>query len=186
MTSLVHCAARLAPSENSSSAISPVTPRSWVPARHTAACSRASHTPASGSAAYTTRAPRHHSSAASLAATASRVASKACRLACMSEMTATFIAVADCCAALLLLRAGLRPAVLGQVLDALAGAPLGVVVLHRVDQLAHEARGEVHAGHNHAWNLLGLDLVVDPREGDGELVIGVTDVREVRVYAPHD
>ena len=29
---------------------------------------------------------------------------------------------------------------LGQVLDALAGAPLGVVVLHRLDQLLHEAR----------------------------------------------
>src|SRR5271167_3611369 len=104
----------------------------------------------------------------------------------MSEMTATFIAVARGCAALLLLRAGLRPAVLGQVLDALAGAPLGVVVLHRVDQLAHEARREVDAGYDHAWNLLGLDLMVDPREGDGELVIGVADVREVRVYAPHD
>jgi hypothetical protein len=28
--------------------------------------------------------------------------------------------------------------------------------------------------------------VVDAREGDRELVIGVADVREVRVYAPHD
>src|SRR5205085_3387060 len=34
---------------------------------------------------------------------------------------------------------------LRQVLDALPGAPLGVVVLHGVDQLAHEARGEVDA-----------------------------------------
>ena len=34
---------------------------------------------------------------------------------------------------------------LREVLDALAGAPLGVVVLHGVDQLAHEARGEVDA-----------------------------------------
>src|ERR1039458_1143316 len=105
----------------------------------------------------------------------------------MSEMTATFIAGAVCCrAALLLRRAGPRPAVLGQILDALAGAPLGVVVLHRVDQLAHEPRGEVDAGHHDAWNLLGLDLVVDSREGDGELVIGVTDVCEVRVHTPHD
>ena len=35
-------------------------------------------------------------------------------------------------------------------------------------------------------DLVGLDLVVDPREGHGELVVGVADVREVRVYAPHD
>src|SRR5271157_4628154 len=105
----------------------------------------------------------------------------------MSEMTATFIAVAACCpAALLLLRAGLRTAVLGQILDALAGAPLGVVVLHRVDQLAHEARGDVDTRDDHARNLLGLDLVVDASESDGELVVGVADVGEVRVYAPHD
>src|ERR1019366_1164645 len=104
----------------------------------------------------------------------------------MSEMTATFIAVAVCAAALLLLRAGLRPAVLGQALDALAGAPLGVVVLHRIYELAHEPRGEVDPGHDHAWDLLGLDLVVDPREGDGELVVGVADVCKVCVHAPHD
>ncbi len=77
-------------------------------------------------------------------------------------------------------------AILGQVLDALAGAPLGVVVLHRVDQLAHEARGEVDAGDDHARNLFGLDLVVDAREGHRELVVGVADVGEVGVYAPHD
>src|SRR5436853_5795169 len=42
-------------------------------------------------------------------------------------------------------RGGLvRAAELGQVLDALARLPLRVVVLHRVDQLAHEARGQVH------------------------------------------
>src|SRR5258708_23440120 len=76
--------------------------------------------------------------------------------------------------------------VLGQVLDSLAGPPLGVVVLHRVDQLAHEARREVHAGDDHAGDLIGLDLVVDPGEGHGELVVGVADVGEVRVYAPHD
>src|ERR1700730_11238209 len=105
----------------------------------------------------------------------------------MSEMTATFMRVAvDARATLLLLWPGLRPAVLGKVLDALAGAPLGVVVLHRVDQLAHEARGHVHAGDDHAGNLLGLDLVVHPGEGDRELVVGVADVCEVRVYAPHD
>src|SRR5271167_388375 len=104
----------------------------------------------------------------------------------MSEMTATFIAVARGCAALLLLSPGLRPAVLGQILDALARAPLGVVVLHRVDQLAHEAWREVDAGHHHAGNLFGLDLVVHARERDGELVVGVAYVRKVRVYAPHD
>ncbi len=35
-------------------------------------------------------------------------------------------------------------------------------------------------------HLLGLDLVVDAREGDRELVVGVADVREVRVHAAHD
>src|SRR5207249_6555513 len=132
---------------------------------------------------------RHHSSAASLAATASSVASNAWRLPCMSEMTATFIAVAVSGRGALLvlcLWPCLRPAVLGQVLDALARAPLGVVVLHRVDQLAHEARREVDARDDHARHLLGLDLVIDAREGDRELVVGVAHVREVRVHAPHD
>src|ERR1700677_1397803 len=81
---------------------------------------------------------------------------------------------------------GLVSPVLGQVLDALAGAPLRVVVLHRVDQLAHEARGQVDAGDHDTGDLLRLDLVVDAGEGDGELVVGVADVSEVRVYAPHD
>src|SRR5690349_18056993 len=58
---------------------------------------------------------------------------------------------------------------LGQVLDALAGAPLGVVVLHRLDQLLHEAGRQVDAGDHHARYLLLLDLVVDPGEVDGEL-----------------
>jgi len=57
--------------------------------------------------------------------------------------------------------------------------------LHRIDQLAHEARERLDAGHDHAWNLLGLDLMVDSREGDGELVIGVTTFAKSR-YAPHD
>ena len=43
-------AAMRAPFENSSRASSPVTARSWLPARHTATCSRASSTQASGSA----------------------------------------------------------------------------------------------------------------------------------------
>src|ERR1700704_4826920 len=50
-------------------------------------------------------------------------------------------------------------AVLGQVLDPLPGLPLGEVVLHRVDQLAHELRREVHAGGDDAGDLLLLDLV---------------------------
>src|SRR5579862_9783336 len=136
ITSCVHLAARLAPRENSSSGTSPVTARSWLPARHTAACSRASSTHASGSAPYPTRSPRHHTSAASLEEIASSAASNACLLACMSDITATFIGLAACrAAALLVFRYRLRAAVLRQVLDALAGTPLGVVVLHRVDQL---------------------------------------------------
>ena len=60
-----------------------------------------------------------------------------------------------------------RPAerrILRQALDALAGAPLGVVVLHGVDQLAHEARGEVDARHDDPGDLVVLHLVVHPRE----------------------
>src|SRR5438094_3969588 len=183
ITSLVHCAARLAPRANSRRGISPVTARSWLPARHTAVCSRASSTHTSGSAPYPTRSPRHHSSAASLAATASSVASNACRLPWMSEMTATFIACGGAAAgALLVLWAGLRTAILGQGLDSLARTPLGIVVLHRVDQLAHEAGREVHARDHHARHLLGLHLVIDARKGDGELVVGVADVGEVGVY----
>ena len=80
-------------------------------------------------------------------------------------------------------RRRLLAAELGQVLDALAGPPLGVVVLHRVDQLAHEPRREVDAGDDHAGDLVVLHLVVDARERDRELVVGVADVREVRVHA---
>ena len=74
---------------------------------------------------------------------------------------------------------------LGQALDALASLPAGVVVLERVDQLAHEARREADARDDDAGDLAGLDLVVDAREGDRELVVGVADVREVRVDARH-
>ena len=70
---------------------------------------------------------------------------------------------------------------LGQVLDPLAGLPLGVVVLHGVDQLAHELRREVDARHDDAGDLLVLDLVVDTGERDRELVVRVADVGEVRV-----
>ena len=78
------------------------------------------------------------------------------------------------------------PLGLGQLPDALARRPLGVVVLHRVDQLAHEARREVDAGDDDARHLVVVDLVVDAREGDRELVVRVADVREVRVDAGHD
>ena len=77
-------------------------------------------------------------------------------------------------------------AVLGQVLDALAGLPLRVVVLHRVDQLPHELGAQVDPRDDDAGDLVVLDLVVDARERDRELVVGVADVREIRVYAGHD
>ena len=73
--------------------------------------------------------------------------------------------------------------VLRQQLDALAGRPLRVVVLQRVDQLAHEERREVDAHDGDAGHLGVFDLVVDAREGDRELVVGVADVGEVRVHA---
>src|SRR3954464_3790545 len=75
---------------------------------------------------------------------------------------------------------------LGQALDALAGSPLAVVVLQRVDQLAHEAGGEVDPGDDDAGNLLLLNLVVHAGERDAELVVGMRDVREVRVVPGHD
>src|SRR3712207_8563987 len=68
---------------------------------------------------------------------------------------------------------------LRQVPDAFARLPLVEVVLHRVDELAHEARAEVDARHHDARDLLVVDLVVDARERDGELVVGVAHVREV-------
>jgi len=58
-------------------------------------------------------------------------------------------------------------------------------VLHRVDQLAHEARREVHARHDNPRHLALVDLVVDPRERDRELVVRVRDVGEVGVVARH-
>ena len=82
--------------------------------------------------------------------------------------------------------AELRPVVdLGQALDALRRAPLGPVVLHGVDQLAHRLRGDRHAGDDDARHLVVLDLVVHARERQRELVVGVRDRREVRVYAGH-
>src|SRR6185437_12843231 len=79
-----------------------------------------------------------------------------------------------------------RAVELREVLDALLGLPLRVVVAHRVDELLHEARREVYPGDDDAGHLLVLDLVVDAREGDGELVVGVADVGEVGVDARHD
>src|SRR5215210_238108 len=75
---------------------------------------------------------------------------------------------------------------LGQALDALPGPPLAVVVLQGVDQLPQQPRGEVDAGHDHARDLVVLDLVVHAGERDAELVVGVRDVREVRVVPGHD
>src|SRR5215210_2515426 len=75
---------------------------------------------------------------------------------------------------------------LRQALDALAGPPLAVVVLEGVDELPQQARGEVHARHHHARDLVVLDLVVDAGERDAELVVRVRDVREVRVVPRHD
>ena len=45
---------------------------------------------------------------------------------------------------------------------------------------------EVHARHDDAGDLVVVDLVVDARERDRELVVRERDVREVRVVARHD
>src|SRR5947209_6742710 len=83
-------------------------------------------------------------------------------------------------------RLGAAAAELREVLDPLPGAPLGVVVLHGVDELAHEARRQVDAADDDAGDLLVLHLVIHAGERDRELVVGVADVREVRVDAGHD
>src|SRR3954449_3393038 len=74
---------------------------------------------------------------------------------------------------------------LREVLDALPRAPFGVVVGHGVDELLHELRREVQARDDDTGDLVLLDLVVDAGERDRELVVGVADVREVRVVAGH-
>ena len=74
---------------------------------------------------------------------------------------------------------------LREVLDVALGLPLGPVVLHRVDQLAHEARRDADARDHHAGDLLALHLVIHARERDRELVVRVRDVREVRVDPGH-
>ncbi len=74
---------------------------------------------------------------------------------------------------------------LGQLADSLSRGPLLEVVLHGVEQLAHEPWREIHPGHDHTGDLLLVDLVVDPGERDGELVVGVRDVREVGVVPRH-
>src|SRR5919201_2351387 len=80
---------------------------------------------------------------------------------------------------------GTLPAILRKVLDPLARGPLRVVVLERVYELPHELRRGAHAGYDHAGDLIVVDLVVEPREGDRELVVRVADIREVRVGARH-
>jgi STE24 endopeptidase len=76
-------------------------------------------------------------------------------------------------------------AVLRQVLDSLAGLPLRVVVLHRVDQLAHELGRQVDPADDHPGDLLVLDLVIDASERHRELVVRVADVGEVGVVPRH-
>ena len=73
----------------------------------------------------------------------------------------------------------------GRFLMPSRGAPLGPVVLHGVDQLAHERGERFTRDDDDAGHLAVLDLVVDARERDRELVVGVRDVREVRVDARH-
>src|SRR3954447_17181729 len=72
---------------------------------------------------------------------------------------------------------------LREVPDPLARRPFRPGIFHRVEQLAHEAVRHVHARDDHARNVALLDLVIDAREREGELVVGKADVREVRVDA---
>src|SRR4029450_12119204 len=97
-------------------------------------------------------------------------ASSAWRFPWMSEMTATRMVASR----------NLKPLVpggrFGQVPDALGGLVLRPGILHRVEQLLHEPRGHVHARHDDAGHVPFLDLVVDARERDRELVRREADV----------
>lgn len=74
---------------------------------------------------------------------------------------------------------------LGQLADPFARGPLLVIVLHGVQELAHESRGQIHPTDDDARDLLVLNLMIDSGERDRELVVGVRDVREVGVVARH-
>src|SRR5258707_11925485 len=67
--------------------------------------------------------------------------------------------------------------------DSLGRLPLRPRVLHRRDQLLHEARRGVHARHDGAGDVALLDLVLAPRKRERELVAREADVGEVRVGA---
>src|SRR5919201_1435869 len=79
----------------------------------------------------------------------------------------------------------LRTVGLGEVAHAFLVLPLRVRVLHRREQLRVEALRHVHTRHDDTGDLTLLDLVVDAREGDRELVLREGDVREVRIRAGH-
>src|SRR3954452_9470878 len=70
---------------------------------------------------------------------------------------------------------------LGEVADPLPRGPLRPRVVHRVEQLAHEARRHVHARDDDTRDVALLDLVVDAGEGERELIVGEADVREAGV-----
>src|SRR5215210_8605377 len=76
-----------------------------------------------------------------------------------------------------------RRRVLGEVPDRLAARPLPPRVVHRVHQLAHEAARHVDARDDRPRYVALLDLVLDAREGQRELVVRVADVRKVGVDA---
>src|SRR5262249_34241714 len=73
----------------------------------------------------------------------------------------------------------------GQVPDALLGRPLREGVLHRREQLLEELLRHVHARNDDTRDVALLDLVVDARERDRELVGGEGDVGEVRIDPRH-
>ena len=52
-----------------------------------------------------------------------------------------------------------------------------------VEELLRELLRHVHAADDHARDIALLDLVVDPRERERELVVREGDVREVRIDA---
>src|SRR3954465_1292092 len=120
--------------------------------------------------------PSDHSSSTPVEPACSMTASSACRLAWTSDMTATRKGAG-------LGGVGVVVAVVfRQQLDALAGRPLRVVVLERVDQLTHEERCEIDAHDRNAGHLRPLHVVIDARERDRELVVGMADVGEVGVH----
>jgi STE24 endopeptidase len=75
---------------------------------------------------------------------------------------------------------------LREVADVLPARPLRIGVVHRLEQLRHELDRQVDACYGDPGDVPLLRcFVIEPEEGERELVVREADVREVRVDARH-